>query len=119
MERFPISITLLANAGVRIGYRGMTLLLDGVFGREGNPFSPMPAGCWQKMCRGEPPFEQLDCLLFTHFHPDHFSPEMTMELVEDRPVKALFFPEDERTAGTGIKALLGTQENPLRLSVHM
>lgn len=94
MERFPISITLLANAGVRISYRGMTLLLDGVFGQEGNPFSPLPAGCWEKMCHGEPPFEQLDCLLFTHFHPDHFSPEMTMELMRNRAVKALFFPED-------------------------
>ena len=57
MEHFPISVTLLANAGVCIGYRGMTLLLDGIFGREGNPFSPLPADCRQKMCRGEPPFE--------------------------------------------------------------
>ena len=48
-----------------------------------------------KMCRGEPPFEKLDCLLFTHFHPDHFSPEMTMQIVGSRPVRALFFPEDE------------------------
>ena len=30
MEHFPISVTLLANAGVCIGYRGMTLLLDGI-----------------------------------------------------------------------------------------
>ena len=95
MEHFPISVTLLANAGVCIGYRGMTLLLDGIFGREGNPFSPLPADCRQKMCRGEPPFEKLDCLLFTHFHPDHFSPEMTMQIVGSRPVRALFFPEDE------------------------
>lgn len=50
MEHFPISVTLLANAGVCIGYRGMTLLLDGIFGREGNPFSPLPADCRQKMC---------------------------------------------------------------------
>lgn len=95
MEHFPISVTLLANAGVCIGYRGMTLLLDGIFGREGNPFSPLPADCRQKMCRGEPPFEKLDCLLFTHFHPDHFSPELTMQIVGSRPVRALFFPEDE------------------------
>lgn len=119
MERFPISITLLANAGVRIGYRGMTLLLDGVFGREGNPFSTMPAGCWQKMCRGEPPFEQLDCLLFTHFHPDHFSPEMTMELVEDRPVKALFFPEDSAPQVQELKHFLAHRKIPCACLSHV
>lgn len=44
MEHFPISVTLLANAGVCIGYRGMTLLLDGIFGREGNPLQPTACG---------------------------------------------------------------------------
>ena len=37
MERFPIRVTLLANAGVLIRYRGVSLLLDGIFGQKDNP----------------------------------------------------------------------------------
>lgn len=118
MERFPISVTLLANAGVYISYRGTAILLDGIFGREGNPFSTLPAGCWQKMCRGEPPFEQLDCLLFTHFHPDHFSPEMTMELVGSRPVKALFFPADGAPQVQALEYFLRRREIPFARLTH-
>ena len=36
MERFPIRVTLLANDGVLIRYRGVSLLLDGIFGSDGS-----------------------------------------------------------------------------------
>ena len=52
MERFPIRVTLLANAGVLIRYRGVSLLLDGIFGQKDNPFSPLPEGCREAMLRG-------------------------------------------------------------------
>ena len=74
MDRYPIGVTLLANAGVLIRYRDTALLLDGLFGRKDNPFSLLPPGCREAMLRGEPPFERLDYLLFTHYHPDHFDP---------------------------------------------
>lgn len=94
MERYPIRVTLLANAGVLLQYRGTFLLLDGIFGRKDNPFSLLPGGCWDALLREEPPFERLDYLLFSHCHPDHFTPEMVRELLEHRPVKGLFYPED-------------------------
>ena len=94
MERHPIRVTLLANAGVLLQYRGTSLLLDGVFGKNGNPFSVLPGGCWDALLREEPPFEHLDYLLFSHYHPDHFAPRMVQELLEHRAVKGLFYPED-------------------------
>ncbi len=94
MERYPIRVTLLANAGVLLQYRGIALLLDGIFGKRDNPFSELPDGCWQAMLREEPPFARLDYLLFSHYHPDHFAPEMVRELLEHRTVKGLFYPED-------------------------
>ena len=45
MDRYPIRVTLLANAGVLIRYRDTALLLDGLFGRKDNPFSLLPPGC--------------------------------------------------------------------------
>lgn len=94
MERYPIRVTLLANAGVLLQYRGISLLLDGIFGKRDNPFSELPDGCWQAMLREEPPLARLDYLLFSHYHPDHFAPEMVRELLEHRTVKGLFYPED-------------------------
>ena len=90
MDRYPIRVTLLANAGVLIRYRDTALLLDGLFGRKDNPFSLLPPGCREAMLRAEPPFERLDYLLFTHYHPDHFDPEMVRALLEHRRVKGLF-----------------------------
>ena len=98
MDRYPIRVTLLANAGVLIRYRDTALLLDGLFGRKDNPFSLLPPGCREAMLRGEPPFERLDYLLFTHYHPDHFDPEMVRALLEHRRVKGLFYPKDEAPA---------------------
>lgn len=98
MDRYPIRVTLLANAGVLIRYRDTALLLDGLFGRKDNPFSLLPPGCREAMLRGEPPFERLDYLLFTHYHPDHFDPEMVRALLERRRVKGLFYPKDEAPA---------------------
>ena len=69
MDRYPIRVTLLANAGVLIRYRDTALLLDGLFGRKDNPFSLLPPGCREAMLRAEPPFERLDYLLFTR-HTD-------------------------------------------------
>ena len=94
MERYPIRVTLLANAGVPIRYRDTALLLDGVFGKKDNPFSELPAGCRDAMLRGRPPFERMDYLLFSHYHPDHFTPGMVRELLERRTVKGLFYPAD-------------------------
>ena len=118
MERHPISVTLLANAGLLISYRGTTLLLDGIFGREGNPFSPLPAGCWDRMCKGQAPFAQIDYLLFTHFHPDHFSPEMTMRDLGSRQVKGLFFPDDPSPRVQALKTFLRNRGTPCVLLSH-
>lgn len=102
MERHPIRVTLLANAGVLLQYRGTSLLLDGVFGKNGNPFSVLPGGCWDALLREDPPFERLDYLLFSHHHPDHFAPRMVQELLEHRAVKGLFYPEDSAPEVRGL-----------------
>lgn len=97
-------VTLIANAGLLLEYAGTKLLLDGIYEPEGHFFSPIAPELWQAMLRGEPPFETLDYLLFTHAHPDHFSSEMTREFLECRTIKGLFLPQAalEEDSGLGI-----------------
>ena len=90
-----LRVTLVVNAGLLLEYRGVTLLMDGIYGREGHPFSNLTPEVWQQMLNGEGPFRQIDYLLFTHHHPDHFSPSMTLEFLRRRRVKGVFKPAAE------------------------
>lgn len=88
-----LRITLIANAGLLVTYEGTTLMIDGIYGRDGHPFSNLSPEVWRAMLRSEDRFQKVDYLLFTHAHPDHFSPEMTGEFLFHRQVKGLFLPE--------------------------
>ncbi len=91
--KFPVRITLVANAGILFSYRGTTLLADSVYGDEGHSFSSPSPDMWNAMLSGEHPFEKIDYLLFTHAHLDHFSPAKTEEFLRRRSVKGVFFPD--------------------------
>lgn len=118
MERHPIRVTLLANAGVLLQYRGVSLVLDGIFGKKDNPFSLLPTGCWDAMLRGGAPFQRLDYLLFSHYHPDHFAPEMVQELLQRRAVKGLFYPEDSAPQVRSLSGWLRQRGVPCMLLDH-
>ena len=44
------------------------------------------------MLAGEPPVDGVDTLLFTHGHPDHFSPERLMQYLRYRTVRQVVLP---------------------------
>lgn len=89
-----VHVTFLSNAAVLLRYRGTSLLLDGVYSPEGHPFSNLPEGSWERLIAGQPPFENVDYLLFTHRHPDHFSPELVRQLLKRRSFRGVCFPDD-------------------------
>ena len=91
-----LRVTLVCNAGVLLEYRGTKVLLDSIYGPEGHPFSNLTDVTWQQMLQVEGLFSKVDYLLFTHAHPDHFSPAMTMEYLRHRPVKGIFKPQADR-----------------------
>lgn len=98
-------ITLIANAGLLVTYQGVSIMIDGIYGRKGHPFSNLTPEVWKAMLAGSGRFSKVDYLLFTHAHPDHFSPEMTGEFLRHRTVKGLFLPKphtqpEERLAET-------------------
>ena len=88
-----ISITLTANEGILIQQGALRLLVDGIH-RGGGGFSPVPADLLEEMCRGEGPFGNVDLMLYTHCHPDHFHPGDTARYLAANRVKGLFFPDE-------------------------
>ena len=101
-----LRVTLVANAGVLVEYRGAGLLIDAVFGTEAHPFSSPPERTVEKLLDGAHPFERVDYLLFTHAHPDHFSPELTAELLRRRTVKGAFLPDCPGLRTSGLTDVL-------------
>lgn len=88
----PITLTLTANAGVLIDYAGTRLLLDGLHdGAQG--FSAVPQAVREAVLTGQPPFEGIRWLLYTHLHSDHFSPSLTSLFLQEHPAVQVIAPE--------------------------
>ncbi len=113
-----IRVTLVANAGLLIQYHGISLLLDGIFGPEGHPFSNLKPEVWHKMLKGESPFEKIDYLLFTHAHPDHFSAALTMEYLRQRKIKGMFLPNSHKVTKNGLDRFLRDGHIPAVILSH-
>ncbi len=105
-------VTLVANAGLLLEYGGAVLFLDGIYGPEGHPFSTPSAAVWQKLLSAAHPFERIDYLLFTHAHPDHLSPELTLEFLRHRRVKGVFLPDTRSVRESGLIAQLEQSGTP-------
>ena len=86
-----VRATLISNAGLLLEYRGVKLLVDAIY-HTTDPFSTSPPAVWSAMLAGEPPFDGVDTLLFTHDHPDHFSPERLMQYLRYRTVRQVVLP---------------------------
>ena len=87
-----IKITLVANAGVLVEHNGIGLLMDGIHHEEGYPFSQVSENDMELMRQGADIFANLDYLLFTHEHPDHFTPQYVSEHIRLRSAKGVFLP---------------------------
>lgn len=97
-----LRVKLISNAGLLLEYEGTTFLLDAIYEKEGHPFSNLSQETWDMMLSGKAPFEKIDYLLFTHAHPDHFSPEKTLEFLKHRKVKGIFIPDTRSVTESGL-----------------
>ncbi len=109
MPEQPITITLLANAGLMVEYAGARILIDGLFAGQGHPFSTLPAGMYDEMMRGEGPFAQADYLVFSHAHPDHYDPEAAAQYLQRNRARGLFLPPDAGGCNAPVKAAARAQ----------
>lgn len=100
-----VEVTLVANAGVLVRYQGSGILVDGIHHEDGHPFSRISPMDLHLMKMGSQPFAQLDYLLFTHEHPDHFTPLRVLDHLRNRPAKGVFVP-DRKNGSAALGQLL-------------
>lgn len=93
-----MKITLLGNTGIHIEAEEKKILVDGIYKAKGHPFSPLPSDVFWNMKRGVGRYANIDYLLFTHFHPDHYSEEDVIDYLRANAVKKVFLPSRDPQA---------------------
>jgi L-ascorbate metabolism protein UlaG (beta-lactamase superfamily) len=80
-----IEITYVANEGFLISSAGRRVLIDGIFTEGFGRFYTPTAEILNKERNALPPFDHLDALLVSHYHPDHINPvDVVQHLANDR-----------------------------------
>lgn len=89
MEDF---VKLTANAGVLICYHGKKILVDAMHNRYTEVFSSVPDDLLFSIAHGEGDFGDIDLLVYTHDHPDHYSKEWTAEFLKNHSGTCMISP---------------------------
>lgn len=87
-----ITVTLSANAGVAIKIGGKRIWVDALHDRKAAGFSTVSRELFQELLEEEP-FQTPDAICYTHCHLDHFSKDMTLEVMSRWPQAKVFLPE--------------------------
>lgn len=90
-----LQITLTANAGILLQTEKASFLVDALHAEGDYPFSRVPEELLQFMNTGDNAFRNVDYLIFTHSHPDHYSPDVVLSYLQHNRVKRIILPEEE------------------------
>lgn len=85
-------IRLTANAGILISYHGKKILIDGMHNRYTELFSSVPDDLLYDIAHGKGDFAEIDLLVYTHDHPDHYSEQWTQEFLKHHPKTSMISP---------------------------
>ena len=97
-----MKITLVSSCGLVLEQDGQTLLIDAL-NKQYRCYYGLPPETFVRMLSGEPPYDAVCGILFTHAHPDHYSASRTEQL----------------RAACGAAVVLPQPETPERLNVQL
>ena len=82
-KKEQMEIYYIGNAGFLISYGSKKVLIDAIHKHPWYLFTPEDV--LKKMMDSQPPFENVDLLLVTHSHGDHFDPQLTAQFLSQNP----------------------------------
>lgn len=91
MERSntPVEVMYVGNAGFMLTIGDKKILVDALYRDE-----PIPSEVIEILELAEPPFDDVDLILATHIHRDHFEASMVLSHLEHNP-RAIFVSSDD------------------------
>jgi L-ascorbate metabolism protein UlaG (beta-lactamase superfamily) len=74
-----VEITYVANEGFLISGAGRKILIDAIFSEGFGRFYTPAGEILTQETTAAPPFDHIDALLITHYHPDHINPAAVVQ----------------------------------------
>jgi L-ascorbate metabolism protein UlaG (beta-lactamase superfamily) len=93
-----IELTFIANEGVLITTGSNKVLIDALFDNPNPDLAAPPKEILEGMEAGMAPFDDVDLVLVTHNHPDHFSPSFAARFMENNTNTVLVTASDAASA---------------------
>ena len=103
--------TYLANAGVMVDSGGHKVLFDPLFRLNHGYYDTLPEWMENDVMLGVAPFDGVTAVFISHYHRDHFSPNLLLNFLMIQPDVRLFAPAQavsamERYAGDDEEGLM-------------
>jgi L-ascorbate metabolism protein UlaG (beta-lactamase superfamily) len=88
-------------------WAGFRLAIDALHERQPGPFSGLPPETIAQIRQGvSNPLGELDALLFTHAHGDHFSAGLTEQFLSQTPIGQLWIPRAGLQQSKGLASIV-------------
>jgi ankyrin repeat protein len=105
VETPPLEVVYIANAGFFISSGESKILIDALFRNGFGMYTVPEKDVLESMLKGEPPYDNVDLLLFTFKQAAHFDPHLTETYLVKNPKTVFLAP---RQVGLDLE-LLGSQ----------
>ncbi|MGL1885936.1 MAG: MBL fold metallo-hydrolase [Reichenbachiella sp.] len=89
IESHAQTVTYLGNEGIFIEYQGSKVLIDGLFEDPSARFDYPDNATITKIIDGKAPYNNINALLVTHAHPDHFNPNYSVQMLQNNKTTEL------------------------------
>jgi len=93
-EESVVEVTFLANEGVLISTHKKKVLIDALFDNPNPNYEAPPKDMLERIVSGQAPFDNVELVLVTHNHSDHFSPSLAARFMESNPNAVLMAADD-------------------------
>lgn len=93
MGKEKLRIRLIANAGLFVESSRDRFLIDAIHHEPDHPFSVVRKEFLEEILHGHGEYRDVDYLLYTHCHSDHFTEKYTKEYLKHHQVQGVFLPE--------------------------
>lgn len=80
-----IVVTYIANEGFLLESNGRKVLIDALFNTGQDRYAYPDSLLVTEMVSGNPPFDNIDYLMFTHHHPDHYNDSLAYAFLLRHP----------------------------------
>lgn len=89
------TVTLLANTGILLRFSNIKILIDALHSEKTVQFSSVSNQLLERISKGEGIFSDIDYMLFTHGHPDHYSKYWADKFIKHHPNTTVITPTQD------------------------